>query len=91
MRTCLWDAYRAGRPAELTLTRHTIEGDPISITLRVRSSTSIDVLEDNRDRFGARGVRSSTCTELERGSNVNGRSGFIVRGCHGSVKSFEVP
>ncbi|HRI66014.1 MAG TPA: hypothetical protein PK156_17320 [Polyangium sp.] len=90
-RSCLWDAYRAGRPAELVLTRYTVEGDPITVTLRIRSGPAIEVHEDNRDRFGARGVRSSTCTELSRGPIMDGRSGFIVRGCRGSVQSFEVP
>ena len=90
-RTCLWNAYRAGRPAELVLKKYTVEGDPIIVTLRIRSGPSIEVHEDNRDRFGGRGVRSSTCTELSRGPSTDGRSGFIVRGCRGSVQSFEVP
>lgn len=90
-RTCLWDAYRAGRPAELELTRHTIEGDPITWTLRVRSGSSIEVTEDNRDRFGVHGVRTASCTVLERSPSANGRSGFIVRGCGGSTETIEVP
>jgi Domain of unknown function (DUF4362) len=90
-RTCLWDAYRSNRPAELVMIRHTIEGDPISITLRVRSKTSIEVIEDNRDRFGARGLRSSVCKELERSAAVNGRAGFVIRTCEGSDEKIDVP
>ena len=90
-RTCLWDAYRAGRPAELVMTRHTIEGDPITLTLRVRSNASIEVLVDNRDRFGMRGLRSSVCKVLERSPTDNGRSGFILRSCEGSDEKLDVP
>ncbi len=90
-RTCLWDAYRAGRVAELVMTRHTVEGDPITLTLRVRSTTSIEVVEDNRDRFGARGLRSSVCKVLERSPAVNDRSGFVVRRCEGSDEKIDVP
>ena len=90
-RTCLWDAYRAGRPAELVMTRHTIEGDPITLTLRVRSNTSIEVLVDNRDRFGTRGLHSSVCKVLERSPTVNGRSGFVLRTCEGSDEKIDVP
>jgi len=90
-RTCLWDAYRAGRAAELVMIRHTIEGDPISLTLRVRSNTSIEVVEDNRDRFGSRGLRSSVCKELERTAAVNERSGFVIRRCEGSDEKIDVP
>ncbi len=90
-RTCLWDAYRAGRPAALVMTRHTIEGDPITLTLRVRSNTSIEVLEDNRDRFGARGLRSSVCKVLERSQTTNGRSGFVLRTCEGSDEKIDIP
>jgi hypothetical protein len=90
-RKCLWDAYEAGKPAGLALTRHTIEGDPITFTLHVNSKDSIDVIEDNQDRFGARGVRRSTCKALARSREVDGRSGFIVSGCTGSAEKFEVP
>lgn len=90
-RSCLWEAYQAGRAASLALTRHTIEGDPITFTLRVRSSSAIDVIEDNQDHFGARGVRNTTCSTLVRAPIVEGRSGFIVRGCRGSVETFEIP
>lgn len=90
-RTCLWDAYRAGKEADLALTRHTIEGDPITFTIHVRPGAEIEVFEDNRDHFGAAGVRSSKCKVLERSPIVDGRSGFIVRGCAGSVEKIEVP
>lgn len=90
-RTCLWDAYQAGKPGELMLTRHTIEGDPVTFTLRVRSASLIEVIEDNRDHFGAQGVRSTSCSALERTASTNERRGFVVRGCRGSVETIEVP
>lgn len=90
-RKCLWDAYLAGKPAALSLTRHTIEGDPITFTLRVLSGSSIEVIEDNRDRFGARGVRSSTCRTLEQRPSADGRVAFVVGGCSGGVAKIEVP
>lgn len=90
-RACLWDAYQAGKPGELMLTRHTIEGDPITFTLRVRSASWIDVVIDDRDAFGAQGLRSAKCSVLERGPSANGRSGFIVRGCRGGFETVEVP
>lgn len=80
-RACLLDAFNAGRPSSFTLTRYTIEGDPLIITIHVRSRSSVEVIEDNRDRFGAQGVHTSTCSSIERGPVTNGHSGFIVRGC----------
>jgi hypothetical protein len=89
-RKCLWDAYQAGKPAELSLTHHTIEGDPITFTLRVVSASSIEVIEDNQDRFGPRGVRRSTCTKLEQSASTEGRHGFVVSGCSGATEKVEI-
>lgn len=90
-RKCLWDAYQAKKPAGLSLTRHTIEGDPITFTLRVLEDSSIEVVEDNQDRFGARGVRRSTCKTLEQRPSADGRSGFVLSGCVGGAEKIEVP
>jgi len=90
-RACLWDAYQAGKAASVALTRHTIEGDPITLTLRVHSGSSIELVENNQDRFGPRGVRTSTCSTLEQRVADDGRRGFILRGCRGSVETFEIP
>jgi hypothetical protein len=89
-RTCLWDAYQAGGAAELVITRHTIEGDPITTTIRVRSKSSIEVIDDSQDRFGSRGVRNAMCSEMERSPEVNGHRGFTIRGCRGSMETVEV-
>jgi hypothetical protein len=87
----LWNAYQAGRSAELALTHHTIEGDPITFTIQLRSKAIIEVVEDNGDRFGARGHRHSVCKVLERTPTANGRSGFIAHGCAGNVETITVP
>jgi hypothetical protein len=89
-RDCLWDAYQAGREADLAMTMHTVEGDPITYTLHVRSKTAIDFVEDNKDSFGSPGIRRSTCSGLERGAEMNGHRGFRLQGCQGTVKTFEL-
>ncbi len=89
-RKCLWDAYQAGKPADLSLTHHTIEGDPVTFTLRVVSASSIEVIEDNQDRFGPRGVRRSTCKKLEQSASMEGRHGFVVSGCSGAAEKVEI-
>jgi hypothetical protein len=80
-RDCLWDAYTTGRPAELVITVHTVEGDPITFTVRVRAAHVVEVIEDNRDRFGARGVRTTTCKTLEKRAHAEGRYRFALRDC----------
>ncbi|MRG97760.1 hypothetical protein GF068_38440 [Polyangium spumosum] len=89
-RACLWDAWRNGSPAGLVITMHTVEGDPITYTLRVRPSRVIEVVEDNRDRFGARGVHRSTCKDLERRASGD-RFGFVLRGCEGHAAEIVIP
>jgi len=89
-RDCLWDAYQAGREADLAMTVHTVEGDPITYTLHVRSKTAIDVVEDNRDHWGSPGVRRSTCSALARAPESNGHRGFLLEGCQGTVTKFKL-
>lgn len=90
-RDCLWDAYQAGREASFAMTLHTVEGDPITYTLHVRSKTAIDVVEDNKDSFGSPGIRRSMCSGLERAPERNGHRGFLLQGCEGAVKRIELP
>ncbi len=90
-RACLWDAWQNQSPAGLVITMHTVEGDPITYTLRVRSGPVVDVVEDNRDRFGSRGVFRSTCKTLEKRAGTGERFGFVLRGCEGHAAEIAIP
>jgi hypothetical protein len=90
-RDCLWKAYVGGTPAELVITMRTVEGDPITFTLRVRAAKVVDVIEDNRDRFGTPGVRRSTCATLEKRERADGRYGFALRDCGDARPEITIP
>lgn len=47
-RRCFWEAYQAGRPAELISTRPTIEGDPITSIWRLLPNGLVEVFVDQR-------------------------------------------
>jgi len=52
-RQCLWDAYQAGRPAEFVSTRSSVEGDPVTTTLRLLGSGRVEIyIDGTRDRWG---------------------------------------
>jgi hypothetical protein len=80
-RQCLWRAYETGRPARLTITVHTIEGDPIRYDIVVRSRSNVAVTIDNHDSFGASGKRSRTCTALTKEPLSKDRFTFLLRKC----------
>ena len=65
-RECFWKAYVAGTPAHLTVTVHTVEGDPMRYDMDVLSKHAIDVVLDSRDRFGAQGMQRWRCAMLEK-------------------------
>jgi hypothetical protein len=82
-RACFWEAYQTNKPAELVLTVYTIEGDPITHALLMRSSSSIEVVRDSKDRFGSPGITRFTCTSLQRKQNDRGTTLFSLTGCSG--------
>lgn len=55
MTDCFWQALAAGRPAELSVTRTGIEGDPVTTLYRaLPNRAGVEVLIDaTRDRFGS--------------------------------------
>jgi hypothetical protein len=83
-RECFWQAFREGRPARLSITIHTIEGDPLRYDLTSKGKTSIDVVHESHDRFGARGTTRFVCRSLERRA---GEVSFTLRGCDGGSET----
>ena len=60
---CFIDAVRAGQAADLKVTRPTIEGDPIPMSLHANPDGQILVINDSRqDRFGNQVVTRYVCT-----------------------------
>jgi len=82
-RECFWNAYQTNKPAELVITVHTIEGDPITHALLMRSASSIEVVRDSKDRFGSPGITRFTCTSLRRNQDDRGTTIFALTGCTG--------
>ena len=65
MDRCLLDAVAAGRPAQLTRTYATIEGDPITEYYRVLGPGRVEVFIDStRDSFGSREWTHMLCEEV---------------------------
>jgi hypothetical protein len=64
-RTCFWDAYQRGQPAEFISTRLTVEGDPITTTYRVLSAGKVEVfMNTTQDKFGPEGWARFDCQTL---------------------------
>ncbi|UQA59277.1 DUF4362 domain-containing protein [Polyangium aurulentum] len=82
-RECFWNAYQTNKPAELVIVVYTIEGDPITHALLMRSPSSIEVVRDSKDRFGSPGVTRSTCTAMQRKQDDRGTTIFSLTGCTG--------
>jgi hypothetical protein len=61
-RTCFWNAYTAGLPAEFVTTRPTLEGDPITTIFRSLGQGRGQLFVDaSADRFGAQGWIQVDC------------------------------
>lgn len=66
-RDCLWNAYSDGVSATFSTTAHTVEGDPITYTVRVIATNLIEVdLDATKDRFGNQNVTKYTCRVMDR-------------------------
>jgi hypothetical protein len=89
-RECFWEAYREGRPAQLSITVHTIEGDPLRYDLIVKSKTAIDVRHESHDRFGTPGKTRFACREL-RADKIEGRVTLTLRQCDGASIEIAIP
>lgn len=65
---CLPDALAAGESAELELTQHTDEGEPVTDLLRVTGPDRVEWFVDRRfDSFGGLAVGHLVCTGLDEG------------------------
>jgi len=63
---CLTNAYFQQRVAKGTIVSSTLEGDVIIYTVTVASPTSLQVVVDNRDRYGQPGVYGYSCSGMIR-------------------------
>lgn len=64
-RSCLLEAFREGRGAELVSTRPTIEGDPVTRYVRVHPNGVVEIFVDaTRDRFGSGEWERLRCERL---------------------------
>ena len=71
-RRCLFDAYQAGRGAELITSALSIEGDPIVRYIRVHENGVVEIFHDaTRDRFGSGEWERLVCSELDPVAEVN--------------------
>lgn len=89
-RACLLEAYGEGRPARLSITVHTIEGDPLRYDLTVKSKTAVDVVYESHDRFGAPGSARFTCRSLV-GAKNDAHHTLTLRGCDGASAELAIP
>jgi hypothetical protein len=80
-RQCFWQAYERGSAAHLSITVHTIEGDPIRYELETVPPSSVDVEIDSRDRFGAQGKSMRRCRGLSKQEAGESRFGFRLDEC----------
>jgi hypothetical protein len=71
-RTCLLDAFEAGRGAELISTLVTIEGDPITQYIRVHPDATVEIFVDaTRDAFGSGTWERLICRRLSSVAEAN--------------------
>jgi hypothetical protein len=69
---CLLDAFAAGRQAELYVTYHTIEGDPIREYIRVLGSGRVETFIDSTDdSYGSQEWTHLLC------KGISDESGFV--------------
>lgn len=82
-RDCLWSAYSAGESAKWTMTRSTLEGDPIAYVVTVRGQ-SVELMQDtSADRFGGpnRGRMTWRCSDMTKVARPTGSFRLAFSGC----------
>ena len=85
----MWESYSAADSAtivEWTLTRSTLEGDPISYAISA-SKKSIEVTQDtSADKFGGpnRGITTWRCSTMTKIARTAGSFTFTFSGCTGT-------
>lgn len=91
-RTCLWDAYTAGRAATLETTSYSEEGDPIHHQIAIHPEGQVEILVESYDRFGQAGTFRYTCGKLDRRFHSEGeRFSFEATDCVGDKPTVLVP
>lgn len=98
MRDCLWLAFTEGRPAAFTTTSLTIEGDPITYSVKALAASHgpgprFSLQVDSDDHFGKPGLFNYTCNAIERlpyQQDAN-RYGFRLSGCSGDSSERDLP
>jgi hypothetical protein len=88
-RQCFARAYRDGRPARVSITLHTIEGDPLRYDLTATSKRNVEVVHESQDRFGSPGTSRFSCRSLEPLND--GGSTLTLRGCQGGSDELTIP
>jgi hypothetical protein len=65
-RSCFWDAYQHGRPAEFISTELTTEGDPVTSMYRVLPLGNVEVFIDStKDKYGSGTWTKQACQTLQ--------------------------
>lgn len=89
-RDCLWESYStddaATTIAKWTLTRSTLEGDPISYAVSA-SRKSVEVVQDtSADKFGGtnRGITTWRCSTMTKIARTAESFTFAFSGCTGA-------
>jgi len=68
--SCFVDSFNQCLPAKIENTRHTIEGDPITIIAMIKSECSIDVFDDStQDRFSKQEITRYICNNIKLDDN----------------------
>ncbi len=75
----MYEAFTEGRLTEARTIRRTIEGDPITVDLKiVLARKRIEVTVDSKDNFGPKGTFSYVCEGIERVPEPNESTGYRV-------------
>jgi hypothetical protein len=84
---CLWQAYSAGTTAQAIVIQYTVEGDPITYAVNLKSANRIDISIESQDRFGPKGSFAYSCHGLTRQAVLNPsvRFNLVVTGCTGPI------
>lgn len=81
--TCRWESYQQGLTSTGVVATFTVEGDPITYSIRVLSRNAIRVTVQSQDKYGPRGRFDYTCSGLALVQAANGVGHLAATGCQG--------
>jgi hypothetical protein len=84
---CLFEAYSKGQIAKGALFYKTVEGDSVTYEITVGHQSGVEVLIDNRDRFGQPGVYHYSCVRIARSDGPQDTVQLSLLGCSGNGPS----